>query len=269
MKTYAYLTLVLGFTLFAGCKENLNEPDLTPPSPPQGLYTVTGDGTLELFWNQSPEPDVAGYDIYSSTSLNGKYQLIGSTKQTYFVDNGVTNGVTYYYAVSAYDFSGNESAPSRDIAYDTPRPEGYGVSLTNYRTAPGNAGYDFSTYSVVPYNDNSTDVYFEYYNGVYYLDVPSQDTDIQDMGYTTSLYEIVQSPTAGWSPTKDAQAIIGHTYVIWTWDNHYAKMRVTDLSSNHVTFDWAYQLQPGNVRLKTVPADGRASNVMGPGAASR
>ena len=76
------------------------------------------------------------------------------------------------------------------------------------------------------------------------------DSDIQDMGYTTSLDEIQVAPESGWSPTKDVRLISGHTYVVWTWDDHFAKFRVSSISPQRVVFDWAYQLRGGNPFLK-------------------
>jgi hypothetical protein len=43
------------------------------------------------------------------------------------------------------------------------------------------------------------------------------------------IYDIAFAPTTGWSEYKDAPALIGHTYVIWTWDNHFAKIRIKSL----------------------------------------
>jgi hypothetical protein len=235
--------------VFAGCEDRLLQPDIFPPSAPRGLYSASGDHFVELFWDENPEADVAGYRVYVNTSPSGTYEFIGTTHHGYFLDDGIDNGRTYYYAVAAFDFDGNESELSRNITSETARPEGYDVSLTNYRTNPNAAGYDFSTVSVGPYDDQYTDVFFEYYNGIYYLDV-WDDSNIQDMGYTSDLYEITQSPTVGWSPTKDVRLIIGHTYVVQTWNNHYAKLRVASLSSSGVNFDWAYQLQEGNPFLK-------------------
>jgi hypothetical protein len=45
--------------------------------------------------------------------------------------------------------------------------------------------------------------------------------------------------------------MIGHTYVIWTWDNHYAKVRIKAISNERLVFDWAYQLLEGEQQLKT------------------
>jgi len=247
--------LVIAATMFVGCDAFESYPDITPPSRPTGLYTETGDNFIELFWRSNTEHDVAGYNIFVSSAYNGRYELIGSTSSSYFLDNGAVNGNTYYYAVTAFDFDGNESELSRDVAYDVPRPEGYGVVLDNFRSSPLYAGYDFSDYSVVPYNDSYTDMYFENFNGDFYMNVRT-DTDIQDMGYSNSLLDVKAAPSTGWSSTHDVRLYIGHTYVVWTYDDHYAKFRVTSISPTRVVFDWAYQLQTGNPMLKRVVAPG-------------
>jgi hypothetical protein len=251
------ITLIAAAVLFfAGCHE-LHKIDTTPPAPPQGVRATALDNEVELTWLHNTERDLAGYKVWVSDRYDGKYELLGSTEENLFVDHGATNGVRSYYGVTAYDFEGNESDLSRDVVYATPRPEGYGIRLDNYRTYPSSAGYDFSTYSVGPYDDSYTDVFFEYFSGYTYLNVWT-DTDIQDMGYTQSLYEIATAPSSGWVPSKSVEAIIGHTYVIWTWDDHYAKIRVRELTASRVTFDWTYQVAPSNPELKrSVPGDGK------------
>ena len=256
MKTKLFTQLLI--TLFTtGCQLDIYQSDIIPPSQPRGLYTVTGDNFIEIFWISNPEHDIAGYRVYVGSTYSGQISLIGETRIAAFIDHEARNGHTYYYAITAYDNNGNESELSKDVVYDTPRPEGYDVKLMNFRVYPSLAGYDFSTYSIGDYDDNYTDIFFEYYDGIYYLNV-WEDTDVQDMGYTNSLYEISTAPTRGWSPTKDAQLIVGHIYIVRIWDNHYAKVRVESLSSSRVTFDWAYQLQSGNPRLKHIELLGRS-----------
>ncbi|MEW6510089.1 MAG: hypothetical protein AB1428_03940 [Bacteroidota bacterium] len=257
MKT-SIIIVVIAAAALSGCHRGLFEPDITPPSPPTGLRTATGDNFIELFWNENRESDVAGYNVYVSSSYNGRYELIGSTGEAYFNDVNAVNGNTYYYAVTAYDFDGNESGLSKDVAYDIPRPEGYGVILNDFRTAPGYAGYDFSRYVVVPFDDQTSDMWYEYYDGEYYMDVRT-DTDIQDMGPTNSILEVGTAPSSGWSPTHDVRLLAGHTYVVWTYDDHYAKFRVSAMSPGRVTFDWAYQLQKSNPLLKRPVVGGAAS----------
>ena len=254
--TITALILVISFS---AC--HINDPyndhyvDTTPPSSPSGVYVLNGDNVVDISLDPNYENDVAGYNVYYAYSYNGKYTLIGSTEGTYYTDDGANNGTTYYYAVTAYDYNGNESELSPDVAYATPRPEGYNQTIFDYLNFPDNAGYSFTTYSMVPYDDQSTDFFFENYNGTYYLDV-YKDSDIQDMGTTNDIYDIPYAPNSGWSSTKDAIAKVGHTYVIWTWDNHYAKVRVTNITPERIEFDWTFQLVQGNKELKPVKKSG-------------
>lgn len=257
MKTTFILTSLLVLSL-AGCTRNFFEPDYVPPSAPSGLRTATGDNFIELFWNSNPEPDVAGYNVFAASSYNGRYELIGTTEGSYYKDKGAVNGNLYYYAVTAYDYDGNESALSKDVAYDIPRPEGYNVVLNDYRTVPATAGYDFSDYLVVAYNDKYADMWYEYYNGSYYMNV-NTDSDIRDMGPTRSILEIGVAPDQGWSSTHDALLVAGHTYVIWTWDDHYAKFRVTAMAPGRIVFDWAYQMKKSSPLLKRAVVGGAES----------
>jgi hypothetical protein len=250
MKGFRTLFVAILILFVGGCKNIVNDfVDTTPPARPTGLWTETGDNFIELFWNANRDGDVAGYNVFVSGSYDGRYELIGSVREPYFNDREALNGSTYYYAVTAYDYDGNESELSRDVAYDIPRPEGYGVVLDDYRRVAATSGYDFSRYAVVPYNDLYADMYFENYQGTLYMNV-RDDSDIKDMGPTNSILDIREAPSSGWSPTHDVQLRAGHTYVVWTWDDHYAKFRVTNISGSRVTFDWAYQLQKSNPLLK-------------------
>lgn len=251
------VAVITSLFLLQAC--NVNDPnhhnnnyDNTPPLPPTGIQVINGDNQVNLSWIQNRENDLAGYNIYFSTTYDGKYTLIGTSTNNYFIDNGAQNGVLNYYAVTAFDASGNESALSKDVAYATPRPEGFNQAISDYRQFPNTAGYSFSTYSVVAFDSTLTDFFFENYNGKLYLDVYT-DTDILDAGPTNDIYDIAFAPASGWSPTNDTTVVIGHTYVILTWDNHYAKVRIKNIINNErIIFDWAYQLVPGNTQLKPI-----------------
>lgn len=247
-----FLTAVLIFSAFIITSCDINDSyydDFTPPSPPTGVSVVNGDSRVDIYWRPNRESDVAGYNVYYSYTYNGKYTLIGTTRNTYFIDNGAVNGETYYYGVAAFDYNGNESDLSYDVVYSTPRPEGFNQAVFDYLRFPAISGYSFFDYKVVPYDDQYADFFFENYNGTFYLNV-WDDTDIQDMGATNNLYDIEYAPTSGWSPTKDVIARVGHTYVIWTFDNHFAKIRIKNITAERIVFDWAFQLVKGETQLK-------------------
>jgi hypothetical protein len=244
--------LILSFILMS-C--GINDPyhhdnDNQPPAPPTGIIVYNGDNVAEIAWNPNREGDIAGYYIYYSNSYDGKYTYIGSSTDDYFVDRDAANGNKYYYAVTAYDYSGNESDLSYDAAYSAPRPEGFGEAIFDTLYNPNYSGFSFTNYDVVPYYDASTDFFVDYENGNYYLDV-YDDTEIKDMGSTQDIYEIPYAPQSGWSPSGSEIVRTGHTYVIWTYDNHYAKVRVSNISGTRVVFDWSFQLIKGEPLLKT------------------
>jgi hypothetical protein len=244
--------LIAGFTFVAcGINDTNYEYDYTAPNIPNGVQVLNGDGRVDISWNHNRESDLAGYNVYYSYTYEGRYTLIGTTQNNYFVDYEVTNGTRYYYAVTAFDYNNNESELSLEVVYARPRPEGFNQSIFDFRRFPNNSGYSFTTYSVVPYDDLETDFYFEIFQGNSYL-VVYDDTDIIDMGPTNDIWDIDFAPETGWSPYKDEIAKVGHTYVIWTYDNHFAKVRIKSMTSDRIVFDWAFQTAAGDPQLKPV-----------------
>ena len=246
--------------LFTFCDDHFDDYDDIPPSPPENVVTYVGDNLVEIEWDDNRERDVAGYNVYFAYSYWGEYELIGNTPSNYFVDYDALNGELYYYAVAAYDYDGNESELSYDKVYGVARPEGVNQAIFDYIKFPDVAGYDFSEYQVVEYNafsdEVSADFFFENFEGTFYLNV-WDDTDIQDMGLTQNFNEITYAPLSGWVPIMPDENVkytiveVGHTYVVWTWDNHYAKIRIKSISNERLVFDWAYQLLEGEQQLKT------------------
>lgn len=238
----------LGFAFWGvGC-DNV-ETDWTPPPPPDQIWSVTGDHTVYLFWQPVQAPDLEGYRVYRSTSLYGYYDYIRFTEVPAFVDEGLANGVTYYYSVSSVDVHGNESQPSEWIVMDTPRPEGRNALIWSLAFHPDAAGFDLNTQRVVSVTDPSLDFYFtESYGGEPELVAGPYDL-IQDVGYVDDLDEIDVAPLDGWDPDSRVRAWPGHAYVILTEDNHFAKIRIRELSEQFILFDWAFQVDPGNPEL--------------------
>ncbi|MCB1055456.1 MAG: endonuclease [Acidobacteria bacterium] len=98
--------------------EDVCTTDTTPPAAPTGLLASATNGGAELSWLVNGEPDLAGYDVYRSTTSGGPYDrvngaLVGTNAYT---DSGLVNGTTYYYVVTAVDTSSNESVASSQVA---------------------------------------------------------------------------------------------------------------------------------------------------------
>ena len=77
-------------------------------------------GTLTLAWDPSPDPSITGYRLYQG----GESQIytnvidVGSTETAAIT--GLAPDQTYYFAVTAYDATGLESAFSGEISYTVP-----------------------------------------------------------------------------------------------------------------------------------------------------
>ena len=256
------LGLVGLLALLPACRtEDFYEPDRTPPSAPRGVVSVTGDEEVSLYWYDVADRDLAGYRVYWSDAPEGPYELLAETAHEWYVDRGLANGRTYFYGVSAFDRFGNESAISDDIVYDTPRPEGYDLVLRNASgTRPEASGYDFSAYQVVPWDSERVDIFFAVESGVPRMIAGNNETDIQDAGYV-ALVDVDWAPERGWSTTGRADLVAGHSYVVWTADDHYAKFEVRSIQPDRLVLDWAYQVDRGNPELAPVrgraPAGGR------------
>jgi fibronectin type 3 domain-containing protein len=82
---------------------------------------VGEDSTVWLSWN-APLTDggaaVTGYRLYWSTSRNGQYTAINVVGTSYLHD-GVSNGHTYYYKLSAVNAAGEGS--TTDVVSATPQ----------------------------------------------------------------------------------------------------------------------------------------------------
>jgi len=103
-----------------------------PPAAPTGLRAAAGDARVRLEWNAHPEPDVTGYRVHRAFTSGGPYAFVAAVTATLHLDTGVTNGVTYYYVVTATDARA-ESAPSNEAAA---RPEAKQALVAEVRYDP-------------------------------------------------------------------------------------------------------------------------------------
>jgi len=251
------ILLILAIAL-GGCSDDeiliINEI----PAAPQGVFSITGDNAVYIFWNAPYEADLAEFFVYRSLLPDSLYSVIGTVIANanpnldlvlhQFTDNKAANGQTYYYAVASVDAAGQLSELSAEDVFDTPRPEG-SIMIPEMATEPSLAGFDLSTQSRVSWNDPNADIYIDSVAGIFYINASDTLTDLQDMGYTEFFDDIGYAPTTGWSENGWAEIIVGHTYVIWTRDLHYAKFRASAISLNFVDFQWAYQLDQNNPEL--------------------
>ncbi len=263
------LMLVLLALGMVGCSDDDDIVAIHDPVPasPQGVFSITGDDQTWIFWNGIYDSDVDEYVVYRSLEALDGYQAIATIDAEsnpnldlivyHHVDETANNGTTYWYAVTSVDNAGQESELSAENVFDTPRPDGQVYLFFNDDT-PSLAGFNLAAHANVPDTSTAADVWMDRdIDGVPYLNVGNIDTDIQDKGFTDYFDDVGWADTLGWSELGYTEIILGHTYVIWTADNHFAKMRALSFNTgigglNSVTFEWAYQTDPGNLELAPV-----------------
>jgi len=105
----------------------------TIPGAPTSLNAVEGDRQVTLTWT-APADDggsaITNYMVYRGTAAGAESFLTQLGPSTSYVDNGLTNGETYYYEVSAVNAVGEGSQSNEAVA--TP------VSPVAPPSAPGN-----------------------------------------------------------------------------------------------------------------------------------
>jgi hypothetical protein len=238
--------------LVAGCEDD--DPVVAadyPPFPPDGVFSITGDGVVTISWNPNQEGDLDGYRVYrGNQDLSGPYFPLAdvSASQTYYDDYDVHNGETWFYAVAAFDRNGHVSDLSAEDVFDTPRPQGNDLVLVELGQDPLHSGYDFSSLSNLSQSaaDGTTDIYFENQAGVNYIVCADSGVDIQDYGLIAlDGADYAPAPSeGGWAPSGKAEAIDRHSYFVRILNGghyNYAKFYVDGAPSATVTLDWAYQ----------------------------
>jgi hypothetical protein len=80
------------------------------------LSSIGSAAQIKLAWNPNIEPDLAGYKVYCGTASGAYGTPINVGNVTTYTLTGLTNGQTYFIAVTAYDTSGNESSYSDEVS---------------------------------------------------------------------------------------------------------------------------------------------------------
>lgn len=122
----------------------ITSSDTTAPSAPSGLAATAGDSSVALAWTANSESDLLEYEVYRDTTANVSLTAanqLNSTQLTTnaYTDTSVINGTTYYYAVTAVDTSGNESAAPTAVS-GAPSADDSGDDTTTTIISGGGGG---------------------------------------------------------------------------------------------------------------------------------
>ncbi len=112
-----------------------NEASATPrrsTDPPTNLTATAGDSVIYLGWTASSNG--TSYNVKRSLTSGGPYATIASgVTGTTYINNGLVNGTTCYYVVTAVGVAGE--SPNSNEASATPKPGGGGP--TGLTATPG------------------------------------------------------------------------------------------------------------------------------------
>lgn len=245
-------------------------PEFVAPPVPDGPFVVALDNANYLTWGGAARgaEDFSHYRVYLDDGTSAF--LLGETDSEGFLDLLAANGSTYGYFVSAVDFDGHESLGSV-IAEGTPRPDFSGEWIYDYFAVPGSAGFRFSEdEDIVPIVDGDDPLrHFRLETDVdgWWL-VPGADAAVYPAGFQTSALkcgpgadagcvDLTVAPPSGYV-AQDINLVAQESYVLRVIGDdgqvHYGVIRVTLLGFDQnddpiMIFDWAYQLQPGNLNL--------------------
>lgn len=82
--------------------------------------TVPAGQSVTLAWNPSVATTVIGYDLYYGGASGDYTNLINAGNVTNATIYGLSAGATYYFAATAYDSLGDQSAFSMELSYTVP-----------------------------------------------------------------------------------------------------------------------------------------------------
>ncbi len=137
---YSYLILPF-FAIIIGCERptgyNQTDSGIPPAVPASPAVYAAYDGTVLIYWQNDPEADLKGYNVYRSTdSVN--FAFLAFTSDNSFVDDSLNYNTRYYYRITALDIWNNESSPSVVISavpenkYAPYAPAGISINARNW-----------------------------------------------------------------------------------------------------------------------------------------
>jgi hypothetical protein len=189
-------------------------PSTAPPSAPAVLIATAGDQQISLIWTAST--GAASYNVYRSLTPGGEGTTAYKTGVTgvSFTDTGLTDGIPYYYKVTAISSAGESGQSNEAVAIPQvslpPMPGGLTASAGNglialiWNASTGAAGY--SVYrSLTPGGEGAT----PYKTGI----TTTSFTDSGLSNGTTYYYQVTAINAAGESGKSGEVSATPHAAV--------------------------------------------------------
>jgi len=213
-----------------------------PPGAPSGLSATAGNAQVTLSWTAG-SGTTTSYSVYRGTTSGGESgtAIAGGITTTAYTNTGLTNGVTYYYKVQAFNsvgssgYSGEASAkpvaPGGGLLSATTTAAGFSYNLTSVGTtdweawAIGTGGNnDGNTYRLSGANlisgyttINTTNANFNTWNDTrlnlnWTNGTPGNTTG--DGGFLFQNADYGVAPNAGWTFSAPADTTTRTLYVL-------------------------------------------------------
>jgi len=157
---------------------------------------------VTLAWDANTSAGIAGYEVYYGTS-SGDYQSVinvGNTT-TYTVSN-LQSGLTYYFAVTDCDTSGDQSGYSNEVSYTVP-------AACTYRISPTSQSANSSSSSGAVSMTTSSGCSWTAVSNASWITITSNNSVI---GSGTVNYSVAANPTT--TSRSGMMTIAGQTFTV-------------------------------------------------------
>ncbi len=245
---------------------NIDEVDVyvngNPPSPPQNVTAKSGDSEVIISWDKPFYPGdapVESYRIYRGTVSGGEVYIATVQYTTGYIDYDVSNGVTYYYYITAVNNVGESNrsvevsvtpagAPSPPQSLTLFRGDGYvvlswlppqtdnGAAITEYRIYRNGTLIANVTYSTYNFTDTGLNVSLNY---TYYV------TAVNSAGESVPSNEV----NVSWSVPSAPQSVSALHY------GDYVLLKWTPPSDNGGTHIIRYRVYRNGVCIANLSAN--------------
>ncbi|CAN7497007.1 pectinesterase family protein [Paenibacillus sp. LjRoot153] len=182
------------------------------PAKPTSFQAVANEGSVSLSWNAVI--GASSYNVKRAISADGPYTVISSTYDAIFGDLSVTNGITYYYVVSAVNSNGE--SPDTDELVVLPAAV---LTVDKNVTADGVKVFNTiqSAINQVPTN-NTTRTIIHIASGTYTEKVKVDRPYVSLVGAGMDKTTIMFGDYAGTAATQGKPGHTGNTFLSQTVD---------------------------------------------------